>query len=423
MIRAFLSLVRKAEIAGDAGRILVFQLAGLAITLVSSVLVARALGPTEKGMFDLYTLLLSLVVEFGLLGLPAGLLYAAMRRKEPMDRVHGTGLVLVLAVSGLAIVLLVGFGEQLWLLFPGMPDWVLDMVLFAVPSGLYMVVWSNLLIAQNRAVLLQRFSVLFGAINLLLVLLLFGTGHLNIRNLLLASVVLSILIALFAFAYLRRSHAAVAFDGEVAKRSMRFGLPIFLGSIANFLHFKVDQFMISAWIGLEGVGLYALSVRWAEMLFLVDAAIVTAALYRIGSKQPEESRAFATDVMLIQLGVGVVAALGLGLMVWFGFEWLYGSPYAPSVVPLILLLPGVLFWSVSKPLSNYLSYTCGRARLVGWYSAIGLMVNVILNILFIRDFGMGIAGAALASSISYVLVATLVGLTVYLQPGRVHVPD
>ncbi len=422
MMAAFIGLVRKVGIAGDASRIMLFQLVALLISLASSVLVARVLGPENKGIFDLYSLMVSLTVEVGLLGLPAGLLYSAMTRGDPMAKVHGTGLGLVLLLSVLVAGCLALWGGHLLLFFPTLPVWVLDMVLLTVPARLYMAIWGNLLIAQNRAVRMQEFSTMFGAANLCVVLVLYSVHQLDVRNCIWASVVLSILIAMRCFFYLRRGRAHLEFDRGIAVRSFRFGLPVFVGSVTNLLHFKVDQLMISSWVGMEGVGLYALSVRWAEMLFLLDAAILTSALYRIGSSRHRESREFSMDIMLIQFVVNIAAALGLAVFVWFGFEPLYGSEYAAAITPLFLLMPGVLVWSTMKPIANYYTYRCGKAGVLGWLSALGLLLNIVLNYLFIKQAGLGIQGAALASSISYVFVALTVGAAAYVHGRAVDAP-
>lgn len=414
----FITRIRKTGIVGDAGNILLFQVVALVFTLVSSVLVARALGPENKGIYDLYSLLLSLLVEFSMLGLPAGLLYSVMTRGDSTRSVHGTGLALVLAISGVVVVTALLVRQWLAPFFPGLPMWALVLAIVSLPFSCYMLVWSNMLVGQGRAVRLQQYSTLFGGVNLLIVITLYSADALTVRNYLYATLVQAILVALFSFFILKRGQGALQIDREVASRSFRFGLPVFIGGIANFLHFKVDQLMIGAWVGLEGVGLYALSVRWAEMLFLLDAAILSSSLYRIGSSSPETSRKLSRDVMLILFGVNLLAAMALSAFVWFGFEFVYGAEYNDSIRPLLLLLPGVLFWSAMKPLANYLNYSGGKVKLVAWFSAFGLLLNIILNYVLIRQFEAGIDGAAIASSISYILVGSLVAWAAVRWGGK-----
>ena len=415
MIRRFAGMVGRLGIANSASRIFAFQVLALVFALASSVLVARALGPEQKGLFDLYSLLLSMTVELGLLGLPAGLLYCAMTGREEIGRVHGTGIGVLLAACVFVAALYLVFSPALASLFPNLPGWVFVVVVGVLPASFYLVIWHNLMMSQDKAIRLQQIYALFGLFNFAAVLVLFATGNLNFAVFLAVSAALTIITAGFAFAYLGRAARRLTFDRGTAQRSIRFGLPIFLGSLANFLHFKVDQLMINAWVGLEGLGWYALSVRWAEMLFLLDSAILMSALYRIGSSPPRESRKFAARVTLTQLVVNILGGAGLSLFVLLTFEYIYGAEYAPSVVPILFLLPGILIWSALKPISNYLSYACGKGPLLGWFSAIGLLANIVLNYLLIRHAGLGIVGAAIASSLSYALVGMLVAVAAWLQ--------
>ena len=421
MIGRFSGLVGRAGIAGRSSRIFMFQVFGLGFALVSSVLVARVLGPEQKGLLDIYRLLLSITVELGLIGLPAGLLYCAMTAREAMGRVHGTGIVILLVAFLIVSALYFAFAPVLTVLFSSYPQWVFAVVVGVMPAGFYLAIWHNLLLAQDRAVRLQQFLALFAFCHLAAVCVLFWLDRLTFDGVLITTAALTLLTAVIAFLYVRRSDPKLIFDKGTARRSISFGFPIFLGSVANFLHFKVDQLMINAWVGLQGVGLYALSVQWAEMLFLLDSAIVSAALYRIGSSKSDQSRAYSTDIMLIQFVVSLCAAFALAIFVVVGFEFIYGSEYLPSIGPFLLLLPGVVFWSASKPMANYLSYICGKGAVLAWLSGYGLLLNIGLNYLFIKRMDMGIAGASLASSISYFLVALLVVLTVVMQRRTLHV--
>jgi Na+-driven multidrug efflux pump len=79
---------------------------------------------------------------------------------------------------------------------------------------------------------------------------------------------------------------------------------------------------------------------------------------------------------------------------------LYGAPFLPAVRPLLILLPGVFLMSFAGTLSSYVSGT-GRVIFATYGSLAAVVVNIALNLFLIPR--MGIAGAALASTISYSL--------------------
>ena len=58
--------------------------------------------------------------------------------------------------------------------------------------------------------------------------------------------------------------------------------------------------------------------------------------------------------------------------------------------------------------TNAVGMTRGEGRYLAMVSFAGLLANIVLNFLFIKQWGWGINGAAVASSLSYLLVALLV---------------
>ncbi|WP_207545108.1 polysaccharide biosynthesis C-terminal domain-containing protein [Desulfoscipio geothermicus] len=89
---------------------------------------------------------------------------------------------------------------------------------------------------------------------------------------------------------------------------------------------------------------------------------------------------------------------------------LYGEAYRNAAWSLILLIPGVVAWSVSKLLSNTLTYNRNMASFVAKVAVCGCLLNILLNYVFINVILIGINGASIASSLSYFFVALLIGL-------------
>jgi len=109
--------------------------------------------------------------------------------------------------------------------------------------------------------------------------------------------------------------------------------------------------------------------------------------------------------------ITLIAALGLSVVSKPLIVFIYGEAFAPSVIPLWLLMPGVVALGISKVLCGDLA---GRGLLqYGAYSsAISLVATVVCDLLLIPSWG--IAGAAVASSISY-CIATIVVLIFYIR--------
>lgn len=401
-------LFPEGSIKGDALRISAFQILSLGIGLLAGILVARTLGPAKKGVIDLFNLLTSFIVDFGLVGFGSGLLYYQANRGRPVGEVHGTGLVFSLAAG--ALVAAVGWaGLPAWqAVLPGMPPWIALAAFLLSPVRFYSLVWSNVMTGLNAAVGIQRVNAVFAAANTAIVLGLWATDRLTVEALVVAMILFALAGGGATFGILYSREPRLSFSAPLLRDGLSYGVVVYVGVVANALHFKVDQFMINWYLGTEAVGIYAVSVRWAETLFLLDSALAAAALYRISSSPPDESIPLTWKLFRAQLLIsgasGVVLALLAGPLV----RLLYGDAFRGAVLPLVLLVPGVVAWSATKVVSNMLTYNRAMKMFVTGAAVFGAAMNVGLNYLFLAVMRQGIAGAAMASSISYSFVVGLI---------------
>lgn len=118
----------------NAAQIYFYQFLAILLGLVSNIIIARLLGPKEKGVYDLYVLLSNFISEIGTLGFGYGLLYYLLSQCRAIAEVHGTGLVFS-AVMGL-VTAAIGFSGLAILRssFQGLPDWIILLCFFSSPS-------------------------------------------------------------------------------------------------------------------------------------------------------------------------------------------------------------------------------------------------------------------------------------------------
>jgi O-antigen/teichoic acid export membrane protein len=102
-------------------------------------------------------------------------------------------------------------------------------------------------------------------------------------------------------------------------------------------------------------------------------------------------------------------AVVLGATARWLVPFIFGQAFAPSVTPLWLLLPGTVAFTIPNILNAHLAGR-GRPQISALAAGISLVATVSLDVLLIPR--LSIAGAALASSIAYVVTA-LVVLTIF----------
>ena len=408
-----LSEMRRARsLRWDVLGIYTLQFATVALGLLGGIIVARVLGPTGKGMVDLFQLLYTLLMELGLVGFNSGLLYHLANRGRPLGEVHGTALVFSGVAGGITALI----AWLAWLVWPawrpllsGLPQWALLLALVLVPLAVYRSIWQTLMIGINRAVLSYQLGLVTGLMALGAIIALWQGGRLTPGAAIGVTASMLAVSAVVGLVILGKGGGKLRPSGQLARQSLQFGFVIYLSLLANLLHFKLDQVMINRLLGTGAVGVYAVSVRWAETLFLLDGALIAAALHRISSGTSSDSYRLTLRLMWRQLQISGGSGLVLVAVAYPLVTVLYGKAYSGAVLPLVLLVPGVVCWSLAKVLSQHLVYQRGMRWLPALYAVTGMITNIVLNLVLIPRWG--ITGAGLASMVSYGLMLALTAVT------------
>lgn len=417
-----LSLLKPYSLTADTLRIFLFHSLSLSAGIVGSIIIARVLGPTQKGILNLFSLLTTLIAEFGLLGLNSGLLYHLTNRKAPLERVHTAALWGSLLLGGLSCGAILLAFPLLAASFAGLPLHFVVLAGMLAPLLLYRVTWANLMTGINRAPQVYQLNLHISALSLAGMLLLWWVGLLSAENFIWVTVVLLMLQSGYSIGYLIRVHGArFAWDRNCLLGSLRFGGVAYIGVLFNFLHFRIDQVMINHFQGPRGVGIYTVSVSWAELLWLIDYAVINASLYNISSMTRHESWDLTYGLvrrtsLVLFAGALVLAAVSSPLV-----QWMYGQEFSDAVMPLRLLLPGVVAWGAGRILAQYISYNAGKVSLCTLAAVVGATMNVIGNLFAIPRWGL--SGAAMTSSISYLITFALVALTFASLRRQPTIPD
>jgi O-antigen/teichoic acid export membrane protein len=393
-----------------AANIYVFQGLSLGLGLVASVLSARTLGPAGKGVLDLFGLLNSVIVEFGLFGIGSGLLYQVANQRHPVAQVHSNAIAVSAAVGGVGLAAAVLAPSIAVALVGPIPNTVATVALALAGVTAYSALWPSLMIGSNRTSVTYRVQFGLAAINLTLVVALFVAGWISVASLVAVGAAMAVGAAILQALILKSiSGAGLPAPSIPEIRSAgSYGLAVFPGVLANWLHFRVDQVVISHVLGISSLGIYALSVRWAEMLWMIGYGVMNAGLFRIASSSRIESYALSVRLFFVVLGLTGMAGFLLALIAGSLFALLYGPAFAGAVLPLILLIPGVVAWDASRVLSQFISFNLGRPRIPTAVAVLGAVLNVPLTLYVVPQWGF--AGAALVSTLSYTVVLILIAL-------------
>lgn len=188
----------------------------------------------------------------------------------------------------------------------------------------------------------------------------------------------------------------------ITRELFKYAAPSFLTNLAVILVFKLDTFIISELKGFEALGLYSMAVAFAEITLMLPNSVGTVLFTKIPTSNKMEKLDLIKKVNKILVFLAFIIALFLILASPYFIEILLGEAYKDSVFPLQILAPGLVFMSANYVFTNYFTGS-GNPRITAKVYAIGIIINIIANYYLINLWG--INGAALASTITYFLIA------------------
>jgi O-antigen/teichoic acid export membrane protein len=201
---------------------------------------------------------------------------------------------------------------------------------------------------------------------------------------------------------------------RLLRESLEFGLRAWVGTLARFFTFRLDQILMAFIASQAALGIYAVSVNASEVLLYLPQATAGVILPLISASEPqrrveETLRAFRSLMLVTAASTVVAGALGPLLL-----PVVFGGAYEASVVPFLCLLPSAFGYAALGVFSSAL-LACDAPGLSSLGPLASLVLGIVLDLVLIPPFHA--TGAAVAASLSFV-VGGIVALAVYRQRER-----
>lgn len=386
-----------------------FAARGLTVVLgaIAGVVIARVLAPEGRGAYAVVVTAATTAIAVGHLSIETANLSLWKRselRASLTANVVLLSMSLGLLVAGLAWLCILVLGEER---MPVYSQGGLALALLGVPLGL-LGLWTNNLLSLNaRVERLNLGLVLSGVLQTGTLLLLASTGRLTVTAVVAVWVASTAAPLLVSLPTLRPRLGA--FSMPVLRLQVASGLRFHPGVALLFLLFKVDLLVVNAVRSPRDVGLYALAVTLAELVYLLTDAVSQAIMSRQAGGGMAAADITARAVRINAWGCGGIA-LALLLSAQVLVPLVYSDDFSGSVAPLMVLLPGVVALAIGRPLAVLLA-ALDRPGLLAALSTGAFVLHLVALWLLVPP--MGIVGAAAASTVGYVSLAAG-----YLLAGR-----
>jgi O-antigen/teichoic acid export membrane protein len=252
------------------------------------------------------------------------------------------------------------------------------------------------------------------ALNLLCICIVYLFWGLSLKAVLTVFIAVNTLLTLWFFLKIKAvTSLRFSIDWLIVKSLFSYGLKSYTQTLTGHLIYQIDIYIIAYLLGARQVAFYAIAVGIATLLWYIPNTVGVVLFPTLSSvKDDNKIHEFSAQVCRHTMFITSLAALALGLAGKYIILFIYGAEYNNSVNSMLLILPGIIVMSLYKVLTrNFSSRNKQQVSIMA--AGIALVVNIGLNLLWIPQFG--IEGAALASTVSYILASALLVIRVRME--------
>ena len=370
------------------------------ISFVVTIFVVRYLGPKDFGLLSYAISFYGLFSTISILGLESITIRELVKNPDKRDDLLGSVFLLRL-LGGVSTIIFIA----LTLYFSGESTNISILILIVSASAIFQS--FSVVDYYFRAEVKAKYSVYVFSSSILLVAVLKIMLIIFEANLIYFAIAFSVefLLAaagfLFVYRFNKLKLSGWWFNKKIAISLLKDSWPLILSGLVVSVYMKVDQVMIKNMLNSEEVGYYAAAVKLSEAWYFIPVALTNSLFPAIVNAKKVSEEFYNNRMqklydilawMAIAIAVPVSIFSSEIISIIFGNEFQSAAP----VLSIYVWAGVAVFLGVAS--SQYLINE-NLTRLSFSRTFIGMVLNILLNIILIPKYG--IVGAAVATLVSY----------------------
>ncbi len=191
------------------------------------------------------------------------------------------------------------------------------------------------------------------------------------------------------------------FDFTLSKYLLKNSWPLAFSVVLVTLYMKIDQVMVSNFLGAKQLGIYSTVVGLSESWYFIPVAIVSAIFPALMNAKRDDAERYAKrienlyDLMVV---ISLCIAITISFTSDFIYQLFYNKEFAAGADVLSVHIWAGVFVFLGTASSQFLIAE-GYTKIAMFRTGVGAIVNIVLNLIWIPKYG--IVGAAYATLIAY----------------------
>lgn len=383
-----------------------------------TVILARALGPEQFGIFSAVTALYSIIYSLGDLGIAPSLINFIPKLKERRSDLVNTSFSFEILVCVVIAFLFVGFSILHNFIIPGsLSTQILIAGLLAINYLLISFV-QGIFTAERRFLRYSFTQIIDSGVKIILILVLLSISGLSIESALLANVV-STAIALIVTFGKEFFKIKISLDKDLLQKIFHFAKWIAVNRVFGVFISRIDILLLNLLVGSFQTGIFAAANRITLLFSLLVSSL--------GSVVNPRFSGFGDDKQKITLYIkkllGLVSFISLFMLSLILFakpiiNIIYGEEYL-LVIPVfqamtLAMVPFIFLLATIPPII----FSFNRPKFITRLTAIQLFVIVVMDLILIPKLGSMAPPIALGTANSLALLITSLKLRQLLSSNE-----
>lgn len=415
---AFWRRVRQSDFVYNTVSTFGTRLLLIGIGLITSVIIARILGPEGRGAYAAAMAVVGIGVQFGNLGLHASNTYYVSHDRTLLSQLVSNTLVISLGLGGLGVSIawLVFF---IWPSIAPLQGYLLVFALLWIPIGLADLLLQNLLLGIYE---IRIYNIIALLTKILAATLLIGVILINrssVEIVFITGFIAALVSCVWTLSRLVANGSQPTLPSlEIFYRGIRYGFKAYLAAFFGFMVLRVDLLMVKQMLGVELAGYYSIAANMIDMIYMLPVVAGTLLFPKLSAMSSEHEKWFLTKNIAVGVTLGVsILVLFAGILAKPVVLLLYGQEFLPSVPAFIYLLPAIVAMSINTIFMNYFA-ALGMPMITVYSPGVAALANILLNLWLIPAYG--IIGASISSVVAYFLMLLFSSIYICYFRGGLH---
>ncbi|MBC8320109.1 MAG: oligosaccharide flippase family protein [Bacteroidetes bacterium] len=384
--------------------------------LLVVIMLTRLLGVEGFGLYYALLVIPIIVVSLTHLGIRGASIYMIGQKKFSDNEIVSSVIFILVFTSILGILSSIGayyfFYETEYTVL------LISMVIIIIPFRLAVIYIGGIFFGKDEIKQANRFEWTINLINFIFAAALVWSLNLGLFGAIISISVANVFVGLWGLYIIsKKFNICFQFIPKIIKQMLMLGIMYAFTFFIIQLNYRVDILLLEKLSTIHEVGIYSLGAHIAEQLWQIPLAI-SIVLFSRTANMKDHSLITQSTISLARLSFVLIFLLSLAVIFVAPYiiPFVFGDEFSPSIDILQLILPGVIILVIFRVLSGQLA-GMGKPYLAVYVFAPALIINILLNFLWIPEYGG--KGAAWASDISYA-VGTIGYWIIYSRVLNVH---